>query len=227
MAKLYGKQDLVKVCGDATLILPYMSKVQQSGRKKRMRWSKPEKKTYRKSEINWATSFIENIICITHDQWTCWQNEKLHYRRHLGAESKFVYEQIMNQILSKMEMKDPEDLLPEDHYILGVDSEEIAKTTPDGRQAWLANFETAVAAAGHAKRSGDELDDRDDEDGEELSSNPLRPPQDRFGKIIRDGKEWRNNKFVARESIGGNNTTSSANTKLKITYQMTLKMNLI
>ena len=34
-------------------------------------------------------------------------------------------------------------------------------------------------------------------------------------------------KFVARESIGGNNTTSSANTKLRITYQMTLKMNLI
>ena len=34
-------------------------------------------------------------------------------------------------------------------------------------------------------------------------------------------------KFVARESIGGNNTTSSANTKLKITYQMTLKLNLI
>ena len=169
----------------------YMSKVQQSGRKKRTRWSKPEKKTYRKSEIKWATSFIENIIRITHNQWT-WRNEKLHYRRHPGAESKFEYEQIMNQILSKMEMTDPEDLLPEDQYILGVDPEEIAKTTPDGRQAWLANFEAAVAAAGHAKRSRDELDDQDDEDGEEPRSNPLRPPQDKFGKIIRDGKEWRN-----------------------------------
>ena len=72
-----------------------------------------------------------------------------------------------------MEMTDPEDLLPEDQYILGVDPEEIAKTTPDGRQAWLANFEVAVAAAGHAKRSRDELDDQDDEDGEEPRSNPL------------------------------------------------------
>ena len=77
-----------------------------------------------------------------------------------GAESKFEYEQIMNQILSKMEMTDPEDLLPEDQYILGVDPEEIAKTTLDGRQAWMVNFETAIAAAGHAKRSRDELDNQ-------------------------------------------------------------------
>ena len=51
-----------------------------------------------------------------------------------------------------MEMTDPEDLLPEDQFLLGIDPEKFINSTPDGRQAWLANFETAIAAAEHAKR---------------------------------------------------------------------------
>ena len=105
----------------------------------------------------------------------------------------------MNQILSKVKMTDPEDLLPEDQLILGVDLEEIAKSTPDGRQAWLVNFETAIVAAGNAKQSRDELDGQnDDEDGEEPSPNPLQSPQDRFGNMIRDGQEWRNKIYRKR-----------------------------
>ena len=80
-----------------------------------------------------------------------WRNKKLHYRRHPGAETPFEYEQIMNNILEKMEMTNPEDLLPEDQFILGVDPEEIMKASPDARQAWLANFETAEVAAKHDK----------------------------------------------------------------------------
>ena len=73
-------------------------------------------------------------------------NEKLHYQKHPGAETPFEYEQIMNNILNKLEMTNPEDLLPKDQYILGVDPEKLINTSPDGRQAWLANFKTAVAA---------------------------------------------------------------------------------
>lgn len=57
-------------------------------------------------------------------------------------------------------MTNPEDLLLEDQYILGVDPENLINTSPNGRQAWLANFETAVAASKHKKRNrGENLDD--------------------------------------------------------------------
>ena len=39
----------------------------------------------------------------------------------------------MNNILNKLEMINPEDLLPEDQYILGVDPENLINTSPDGR----------------------------------------------------------------------------------------------
>ena len=35
----------------------------------------------RQSETIWAGGFIENLICIPHDQWT-WRDGKLHYCRH-------------------------------------------------------------------------------------------------------------------------------------------------
>ena len=44
-----------------------------------------------------------------------------------------------------MEMTNPEDLLPDDQFILRVDPKEIMKASPDAMQAWLANFETAEA----------------------------------------------------------------------------------
>ena len=86
----------------------------------------------RRSETRWATGFIENLICITHDQWT-WRNEKLHYRKHPGAETRFEYEQIMTQIMNTLEMTNPEDLLPEDQFLLEVDPENLINTSPDGR----------------------------------------------------------------------------------------------
>ena len=73
----------------------------------------------------------------------------------------------MNNILDKMEMTNPEDLLPEDQFILGVDPEEIMKASPDARQAWLANFETAVAAAKHDKQDRDKFEAKSDEDDDD------------------------------------------------------------
>ena len=47
-------------------------------------------------------------------------------------------------------MMNPEDLLPEDQYLLGVDPEDLAALSKDRRQVWQAELETAVAAAEHA-----------------------------------------------------------------------------
>ena len=151
-------------------------------------------KRYRRSETRWATEFIENLIRIIHDQWT-WRNEKLHYRRHPGAETLSEYEQIMNRIMNKIEMTDPEDLLPEDQFLLGVDPEKIMKTSPDGRQAWLANLDAAVAAAEHEKRRRDEIDDDDteEEDEDEEQSHHFRPPPVKNRCVFQGGRRWRNN----------------------------------
>ena len=82
-------------------------------------------------------------------------------------------------------MTNPEDLLPEDQYILGVDPEKLINTSPDGRQAWLANFETAVAAAGHEKRKRDENSDDDEDDRQ---PHHLRPPPPQSRCIIQAGR---------------------------------------
>ena len=39
----------------------------------------------------------------------------------------------MEQILNQLEMTDPEDLLPEDLYLLDIDPEDLAESTCDGR----------------------------------------------------------------------------------------------
>ena len=44
-------------------------------------------------------------------------------------------------------MTDPDNLLSEDQYLLGVYPEDLAKKSPDGRKAWRVNLETAVIVA--------------------------------------------------------------------------------
>ena len=59
--------------------------------------------------------------------------EELHFCWHPGAETAFEYKQTMERILNQLEMTDPEDLIPEDLYLLDLDPEDIAKSTRDGR----------------------------------------------------------------------------------------------
>ena len=49
-------------------------------------------------------------------------------------------------------MMNPEDILPEDQYLLGVDPEDLAISSKDRRQVWQAELKTAVAAAEHVNR---------------------------------------------------------------------------
>ena len=78
-----------------------------------------------RSAATWAQTLIGNLICIIHNQWT-WKNKRLHFRRYPGAETAFEYEQTMERIINQLEMTDPEDLLPENQYLLEVDPEDLA-----------------------------------------------------------------------------------------------------
>ena len=116
------------------------------------RWYKRDKnKKSRKTAKTWATGFIENLIRITHNQWT-WRNERLHFKRHPGAETVFDKGKTMKQIIEDIEMMNPEDLLPEDQYLLGADPKDLATASKDRRQVRRAELETAVAAAEHVNR---------------------------------------------------------------------------
>ena len=88
----------------------------------------------RRSAATWAQTLIEKLIKIIHNQWA-WRNKKLHFRRHPGAETAFEYEQTMERIIimNQLEMTDPEDLLPEDQYLLEVNPKDLAKASFDGR----------------------------------------------------------------------------------------------
>ena len=55
----------------------------------------------------------------------------------------------MQRIMDDLEMMNPEDLLPEDQYLLGVDPEDLATASKDRQQVWQAELKTAVAAAKH------------------------------------------------------------------------------
>ena len=91
-------------------------------------------KDCRRNAKTWAVGLIENIFRIVHNQWTWW-NEKYHFHRYPGVDTAFEYEQTMERILNQLEMTDPEDLLPEDQYLLGVNPEDLAKSTHDGRRS--------------------------------------------------------------------------------------------
>ena len=144
-------------------------------------------KDCRRNATTWAVGLIENIFRIVHHQWT-WQNKKLHFCRHPGAETAFEYEQTMEQIINQLEMTDPEDLLPEDLYLLDVNPKDLAKSTRDNRQSWQTNLKTALIAAEHAKQKRDF--DMDDEN-EEFQSFHFRSPEENKRCVIKAGQQWR------------------------------------
>ena len=80
------------------------------------------------------------------EQW------EVYFKQYLGAETVFEYEQTMNCILDDLEVMNPEDLLPEDQFLLGINPEDLATAFKVRRQVWQANLEPAVATAEHDSR---------------------------------------------------------------------------
>ena len=94
----------------------------------------------------------------------------------------------MERIINQLEMTDPEDLLPDDLYLLDVDPEDLAKLTRDGRQSWQTNLETALIAAEHAKQKREfDMDNKN----EELQSSHFKSPEENKRCVIKAGKQWR------------------------------------
>ena len=94
----------------------------------------------------------------------------------------------MERIINQLEMTDPEDLLPDDLYLLDVDPEDLAKLTRDGRQSWQTNLETALIAAEHAKQKREfDMDDKN----EELQSSHFKSPEENKRCVIKAAKQWR------------------------------------
>ena len=98
-----------------------------------------------KSSPRWASGLVDMIIRITHRQWL-FRNEFLHYQHHYGAESQREYSQIMARINHLHQHTDPDDLLPEDRYLLEQDVGTVAQWNARKRQIWAAEFETSLAA---------------------------------------------------------------------------------
>ena len=94
------------------------------------------------------------------------RNEKLHYRSHPGAESIFEFERSMNRICQQLDFIDPEELLPEDQYLLEVDANRMAEEPADRRQVWQTSLDSALTTARirKEKRSVREELESDDED---------------------------------------------------------------
>ena len=83
----------------------------------------------------------------------------------------------------------PEDLLPEDQYLLEVDPEDLAKAFPDGRKTWRSNLETAlIVAENHKRRREHEADNEEDE----LQSFYFRPPPTDKRCLVTERQRWRN-----------------------------------
>ena len=91
--------------------------------------------------------------------------------------------------MNQLEMTDPEDLLPEDQYLLEVDPEDLAKASSDGRKTWRSNLETAlIVAENHNQRREHEANDKE----EEQQSFHFRPPPTDKRCVVSKGQRWRN-----------------------------------
>ena len=71
----------------------------------------------RKLSAKWASGFVDGIIRITHRQWL-YRNEYIHYTHQYGSESPLERRRSLARITHLHEHTDPDDLLPNDHYLL-------------------------------------------------------------------------------------------------------------
>ena len=131
--------------------------------------------------------FVENIIHITHHQWT-FRNEKLHHRSHPGAEwftrelIIFEYERSMNCICKQLDFIDTEELLMEDQYLLEVDAERMAEEPADRWHVWQTCLDSALATANNQREKRSIRDELED-DIEDYQSYFFRHQPENCGNI--------------------------------------------
>jgi hypothetical protein len=96
----------------------------------------------------WATMFIQQVLAITHQQWS-FRNARVHIRLLEGKTTE-EHQAIMDEVLDRLST--PADvLLPQHRYLVELDFACLGEGTSLDRQYWLATLDSAVSAAAHSR----------------------------------------------------------------------------
>ena len=92
---------------------------------------------------------MTKLLNITHKQ-SIFRNSKKHFRGEGGltaAESQSIFDQV-----KELMHTDPDKLLPKHKHLMSEDFRALGEGAARHRQYWIANMETAIAAARHVQR---------------------------------------------------------------------------
>ena len=104
---------------------------------------------------SWACQFTQRILAIPHQQWL-YRNARIHIRLLEGL-STGDHNVIHDKVISLLRIN-PEDLLPQHQpLLLTQDFYQLGSGPSQDRQYWIAQMESALAAANHTtyKRARD------------------------------------------------------------------------
>jgi hypothetical protein len=93
---------------------------------------------------SWGRQLINKLHSIVHKQWI-YCNTFIHYRGTDGL-TMLEHHEIINQV-EEYALIDPKDLLPQHQYLLETDFKARGSGPTFERQIWLANIDSAFAAA--------------------------------------------------------------------------------
>lgn len=96
---------------------------------------------------HWCNGLILRLLQITHRQWM-YRNGTVHFRGPDGLTS--LQQQALVRKCEELLWTDPSTLLSDDQALLSIDFEELGNGNAAGRQVWVSEMESAVAAAQYA-----------------------------------------------------------------------------
>lgn len=93
---------------------------------------------------SWAVQFIQQVLRITHQQWL-YRNTKIHIRQVEGKTASEHLE-IMQAVRERLDYE-VTDLLPQHRHLLHQDLIQLGSGPTIDRQYWVAQMDSAIAAA--------------------------------------------------------------------------------
>ena len=102
----------------------------------------------RSTAESWATGLSRRLLELTHRQ-LIYRNSVVHFKVEGLTLNK--HGTIMDSV-ERLAATDPADLLPDDRRLLSVDFDALGRGAATARRFWVAEMESAVAAAQHVSR---------------------------------------------------------------------------
>lgn len=100
--------------------------------------------------IDWAASFVERLLRITHRQWQ-YRNSVVHFT--VDGLTREEHEAVISRFEELLQV-DPSQLLPKHrHFFDSQDFEELGAASAITKQYWIHSVESALAAAAHERNS--------------------------------------------------------------------------